>query len=451
MNSMELNKLVQSILKLKDKLLGPREYYTEKQDTFTVCESEEGQNVSDEEPDIDFVNSTCYQCNGYYEPCFGDPVCSTCHLFLYPVGHPLEIPPLGLEENNDSDSGNDEPLEMCRVAVWGEHQRYITLSRYLGLGYRISRGRSPFPHSPQRQNESEQAIAVPTSSDVSNQPNPPRPSPNQDKLDAQLQRLSIPSAVHSGNFNFGFLPPEVLMHTFQFLDEISLWSIGQVSSRWRSILLMYIKPEKWKEIIANRWPLLIIRDMDQDWYELYSAMMKSVCCFKCVQQMAAQECPPIFDNNSWRAHRLRTELRAMRTDPLDGIEAIPLDEECCHWQATMEGPTGSCYEGGLFFLYIQVPVSYPLRPPIVRFLTKIFHPNVSRHGDIGVDSLHQNWSLALTLSKLLISIQSLLTDPFCDVCMEPDICKLYVTNRSAFEEQARKWTVKYAMHDLIPH
>lgn len=143
--------------------------------------------------------------------------------------------------------------------------------------------------------------------------------------------------------------------------------------------------------------------------------MWSSCCLKCVKQMAYQERSQ-EEENHWRRHRLRTELRTMRNDPLDGIDAKPLDTFCGHWQATIEGPAGSPYEGGLFFLYIQVPSTYPLHPPNIRFITKIFHPNVSRHGDIGIDSIHHNWSLALTISKLLISIQSLLTDPYCDVC-----------------------------------
>lgn len=59
--------------------------------------------------------------------------------------------------------------------------------------------------------------------------------------------------------------------------------------------------------------------------------------------------------------------------------------------------------------------SYPMNPPVVRFLTKIIHPNVSRHGDVGIDIIQHNWSLVLTISKLLLSVQSLLTDPFTEV------------------------------------
>ena len=67
--------------------------------------------------------------------------------------------------------------------------------------------------------------------------------------------------------------------------------------------------------------------------------------------------------------------------------------------------------------------SYPLKPPHIQFTTKVLHPNVSRHGDIGLDSIHHNWSLALTLSKILLSIQSLLTDPYLKVCMEPAVAR----------------------------
>ena len=51
--------------------------------------------------------------------------------------------------------------------------------------------------------------------------------------------------------------------------------------------------------------------------------------------------------------------------------------------------------------------------------------------------------------QVLISIQSLLTDPFTDVCMEPEIGNLYVHNRSMFDAVARQWTWKYAMWDAL--
>lgn len=90
-----------------------------------------------------------------------------------------------------------------------------------------------------------------------------------------------------------------------------------------------------------------------------------------------------------------------------------------------------------------------MRPPVVRFITKIFHPNISSHGDVGLDSIQHNWSLALTISKVLISIQSLLADPYCYVCMEPKIGRMYIKNRRTFDQIAKLWTWKYAMHDFV--
>ena len=64
--------------------------------------------------------------------------------------------------------------------------------------------------------------------------------------------------------------------------------------------------------------------------------------------------PPI-EENSWRHRRLRSELKTLQTDPPEGIQATPLDSICCHWQASITGPQGSPYEGGLFLLYLQIP------------------------------------------------------------------------------------------------
>lgn len=145
-------------------------------------------------------------------------------------------------------------------------------------------------------------------------------------------------------------------------------------------------------------------------------MVKSSCCLKCLRQIALRKLPT-DEESHWRQHRLGTELRTLKIDPPDGIKANPLDSMYCHWIATMKGPGGSPYEGGIFFLYIHIPYAYPMMPPIVRFITKIYHPNISRHGDIGIDCILNNWSLALTICKVLISIQSLLTDPDCVVSL----------------------------------
>ena len=144
--------------------------------------------------------------------------------------------------------------------------------------------------------------------------------------------------------------------------------------------------------------------------------------------------------------RISKELQDIQKDPPTNCSAGPVDNnDLFNWAATIMGPTECPYQGGVFFLNIRFPSDYPFKPPKVNFTTKIYHPNINANGSICLDILKDQWSPALTISKVLLSISSLLTDPNPDDPFVPDIATLYKSDRDAYEKNAKEWTKKYAM------
>ncbi|KAI3947914.1 hypothetical protein MKW92_000067 [Papaver armeniacum] len=144
--------------------------------------------------------------------------------------------------------------------------------------------------------------------------------------------------------------------------------------------------------------------------------------------------------------RIQKEWQMLERDPPVSCSAGPVGEDMFHWQGTITGPTDSPFAGGVFFISIHFSTDYPLKPPKVAFITPVFHPNINRDGGICLDILRaQYWSPALTVSKLLLSICSLLTDPNPDHPLMPEIALMYKSDRAKYDMTARSWTQKYAM------
>ena len=82
------------------------------------------------------------------------------------------------------------------------------------------------------------------------------------------------------------------------------------------------------------------------------------------------------------------------------------------------GPGDSPYAGGVFFVLIHFPPDYPFKPPKVQFQTKVYHPNVNTQGSICLDILKEQWSPALTISKVSLLSQPGPAQAVC-VCCQP--------------------------------
>ena len=112
----------------------------------------------------------------------------------------------------------------------------------------------------------------------------------------------------------------------------------------------------------------------------------------------------------------------------------------------LNGPPYSNYEGGTFQLNVFITEGYPNTLPIIKFVTKIWHPNISYDsGDLDTDTLKRIWKPTLSLSKLLDFIFNLLIFPDDKYeIMNTQVKKDYVGDRVKFDFNAKELTEKYA-------
>ncbi|XP_017059313.1 ubiquitin-conjugating enzyme E2 D3 [Drosophila ficusphila] len=142
--------------------------------------------------------------------------------------------------------------------------------------------------------------------------------------------------------------------------------------------------------------------------------------------------------------RLRKDLSEIAMNPMEGYEVEVVDDNLLHWMATIPGPADSPYAGGRFKLDLLFTTQFPFSPPYIKFSTRIFHCNIATNGYVCLNILRSEWSPALSVSKLLLSIVCLLGDPNPKDPLEAEVALLYISNRAQHDRVARAWTDQYA-------
>lgn len=146
--------------------------------------------------------------------------------------------------------------------------------------------------------------------------------------------------------------------------------------------------------------------------------------------------------------RIKREFKeVIKSEEVAGgaIKLELVNESWTELKGEIVGPTDTPYDGGRFILEIKVPDTYPFNPPKIRFMTKIWHPNVSSvTGAICLDILKDQWAAALTLRTVLLSIQALLSAGEPDDPQDAVVAKQFKENYQLFQMTARHWTNVYA-------
>ncbi|KAL0142445.1 ubiquitin-conjugating enzyme E2 2 [Mucor lusitanicus] len=133
--------------------------------------------------------------------------------------------------------------------------------------------------------------------------------------------------------------------------------------------------------------------------------------------------------------RLMRDFKRLQSDP----PGAPCPENIMMWNAVIFGP-GNRYpfEDGTFKLVLQFDETYPNKPPQVKFVSKMFHPNVYANGELCLDILQNRWSPTYDVAAILTSIQSLFNDPNPNSPANAEAANLYRENRKEYVRRVRE-------------
>lgn len=134
------------------------------------------------------------------------------------------------------------------------------------------------------------------------------------------------------------------------------------------------------------------------------------------------------------------ELTGLTNDPPEGIKVFVNEQDITDIQATIEGPAGTPYEGGLFRVKLVLGKDYPTAPPKGFFLTKIFHPNVASNGEICVNTLKKDWKQDLGVKHILLTVKCLLIVPNPESALNEEAGKLLLEKYDDYSKRAQLFT-----------
>jgi ubiquitin-protein ligase len=124
---------------------------------------------------------------------------------------------------------------------------------------------------------------------------------------------------------------------------------------------------------------------------------------------------------------------------------LPSETDITTWHVTIIGAKNTPYSNGKFNIQFQFPEEYPFRPPFIRYLTQIYHPNVkSDTGEICASLINDEWGPTLNVRTCIDIVKNMMKDPSSDNPLEESIAVILRDKPSEFEKTAKKWTKDFA-------
>ncbi|KAL1132229.1 hypothetical protein AAG570_010186 [Ranatra chinensis] len=149
--------------------------------------------------------------------------------------------------------------------------------------------------------------------------------------------------------------------------------------------------------------------------------------------------------------RVSKDLNELITDPPEGIKVSVNDDDITDIQAYIEGPVfpnvtaGTPYAGGVFKVKLCLGKDFPQAPPKAFFLTKIFHPNVAKNGEICVNTLKKDWKSDLGIKHILLTVKCLLIVPNAESALNEEAGRLLLEHYDDYSQRAKMMTEIHAL------
>ncbi|XP_041658952.1 uncharacterized protein LOC121519913 [Cheilinus undulatus] len=142
--------------------------------------------------------------------------------------------------------------------------------------------------------------------------------------------------------------------------------------------------------------------------------------------------------------RILEELKSLHCDPHPFIKVFPSESDFTFWKILMQGPPDTPYEKGVFELYCQFGPDYPVKPPLVRFVTPLYHCNVNSVGRICHNIFDRNYNAHITMREILEAVYGLLIVPEPDDPLDSILAEEFMTSHEVYEQEAKKHTEEAA-------
>ncbi|QDZ25206.1 ubiquitin-conjugating enzyme E2 [Chloropicon primus] len=149
---------------------------------------------------------------------------------------------------------------------------------------------------------------------------------------------------------------------------------------------------------------------------------------------------------------LRKQLKNLMKNPVDGFSAGLTDENNIYeWSVTVIGPPDTLYEGGFFTAILSFPRDYPQSPPVCKFKSEMWHPNVYPDGRVCISILHspgddpsgyelssERWTPVHTVETIMLSIISMLSSPNDESPANIDAAKEWREDKESFKKRVQR-------------